>query len=369
MGAEKKISDGSLNDIIDSLNSLSPGDFKSSLKSLPSSSLKRIKKLKGLSSLQMKTIEKHLHSPPKKSSVLIAEKDGYIPLKKRLNAWWNGDDIKVSKKRTSKINSRSIEISEEPDNYQRWDSGNISMAQNLWGEGFAEPGGPAFAKKVLLPMKFESSNTILDLSAGLGGTSCILAKEYNLWLDAYEANADLAARGYQFASRHGMASKVPIEHVDFETLDLPKKKYDQIYSRDSLFMIKNKKNVIKQIAKSLKHKGQVLIVDYMLSENSNSAAVKKWLESEPERPHPWTSDLYRTALTHYGITVWTTNDLSEEYLEQIHEGWLEMVNKIDKGNFDRNSINALMREGEIWLNRAHAIEAGDLTIKRIHGVA
>jgi len=317
--------------------------------------------------LQIKALEKFLGSSSKKSAVSSPDADGYIPLKSRLTAWWHGNDTEVTTKKFRKTDNRVIEIPESLDAL-RWSPDSILMVQKLWGEGFAEPGGPGFAKKILSPIKFDSSNTILDLSAGLGGTACILAKEHKLWLDAYEPNATLATAGSEFSSRHGMSKKVPIKHMDFETLDLPKKKYDLIYSRESLYMVTNKKNIIKQIAKSLKHKGQILITDYVLGEKNNPASVKKWVNSEPEKPHPWTLELYQTALDHYGISVWSISDLSKEYLEQIHAGWLETVDKVAKGDFDRNSVNMLMREGEIWLNRARAIETGDLTIQRIHGV-
>ena len=369
MTSEEKNSDGSLNEVIKSLNSLSPGDFLSGIKSLPTATVSRIQKLKGLSASQMKTIDKHLNSSSQNTAELNIQADGYIPLKDRLTAWWHGDDIKVKTRKPRKIQTnKTIEVSENPDP-RRWTPDSISMAQHLWGEGFAEPGGPVFAKKCLSLLKFDPSNTILDLSAGLGGTSCILSKEHKLWLDAYEPNEELAIRGHQFASRHGLSQKVPIRHVDFETLELPKTKYDQIFTRDSLFMVEQKRNVIKQIARSLKHKGQILIIDYMLSENNDPASVNQWIESEPEKPYPWTAELYKTALDHYGITVWSVNDMSEEYLEEIHEGWLAMVERISNGDFDRKTIDVLMREGEIWLNRARAIENGDLTIKRIHGVA
>lgn len=368
MASEETNSDESLEDVVKSLNSLSPNDFMSGIKSLPIDTISRIQRLKGLSSSQIKVLDNYLGSSGKGQSTLLAEEDGYIPLKNRLTAWWRGNNVNVCSNLPKMTDNRAIEVSEDLDP-RRWSPSSISMAQSLWGEGFAEPGGPAFAKKVLSPLKFEASNTILDLSAGLGGTACILAKEHKLWLDAFEPNEVLAASGLQFASRHGLAKKVPIQHVDFETLELPQKKYNQIYSRDSLYMVKDKKNVIKQISKSLKDKGQLLIIDYMLADKCNANSVAKWVKSEPEKPHTWTAELYQTALAHYGITVWSTNDLSEEYLDQIHGGWLAIVEKINSGNFDRKTINALMREGEIWLNRARAIEAGDLTIKRIHGVA
>ncbi len=367
MTTGKELSEEGLKGVGENSDSQAPGNVMSGITSLPTATAERIQKLKGLSSSKIRKIDDFLNTPSKKHPDLIAEKDGYIPLKSRLTAWWNGDDVKITSKTHTQKDNRAIQVSVDQDPY-RWTVGSVAMAQKIWGKGFAEPGGPAFAKKILSLMKFEPSNSILDLSAGLGGTACILAKEHNLWMDAYEADETLAASGLQFASRHGLSKKVPIQHVDFETLELPEKKYDQIYSRESLYMVKQKKNVIKQIAKALKHKGQILIIDYMLSENSNPASVEKWLKSEPQRPHPWTAELYHTAMAHYGISVWSTNDLSEDYIAQIHEGWLAMVEKISNGDFDRKSIDALMREGEIWLNRARAIEAGDLRVKRIHGV-
>lgn len=367
MTTEEQHSDGRLTEVVKDLKSLSPGEFMSGIKSIPGSATNRIQKLKGLSACQINIVTNYIGLLAGKPMDLSPDTDGYIPLKQRLAAWWQGDDIKVGATQNLTPNNRDIEVSEGLDP-RRWSPENILMIQQLWGEGFIEPGGPAFAKKLLTPLKFDPANTLLDLSAGLGGISCILAKEHNLWLDAMEPCQELANAGQQFASRSGMASKVPINYVDFENLVLPEQKYDQIFSREALFMVENKKNIFRQIGKSLKNRGQVLIIDYMLADNNNPQSVKKWIDSEIDKPHPWTLELYQTALSHYGVSIWSTHDLSEEYFEHIHDGWQAMVDKVSSGEFNRKSIDLLMREGEIWLNRALAIEAGDLTVQRIHGV-
>lgn len=372
MSTMNEISDGNLAPIPDGLVAMPPEEFLTNIKELSTETIGEIQKLGTLSEEQLGAIDIHLKNstkPAKKISIKRAApsaSDGYVPLKERLNAWWRGDDVTFNKTK-SKSSKKSIILPDDNDP-RRWNPNSIRMSEELWGEGFVEPGGAAFAKKMLSPLKLDASNSVLDLSAGLGGTASILAKEHKIWLDALEPNEECATAGKKYVSRVGLAKKIPIQHTDFETLELPEKKYDQVFSRDALFTVENKKNVMQQIAKCLKKRGQIILVDYMLEEPGRAGELKSWEEKEREKPHLWTADLYQNALSHYGLSVWSINDFSKEYLEEVHLGWSTVIARINEGDFDRKFVNFLLREGDVWLHRVRAIESGALTVKRIHAV-
>lgn len=359
MAATSTVSNEDITAVMEALSGLPVKEFASSLKDLPSETVIRMQKLETLTPDQLKAVNSHLKSAQKE--------DGYVLLKERLNAWWRGDDVKFkkTKPRTAQQSEKPVPPELDP---RRWSPNSIKMSEELWGEGFAEPGGALFAKKLLSPFKFDASNSFLDLSAGLGGTASILAKEYKMWLDAYEPNEELVIAGQKNISRNGLSKKVPLQAVDLEKLSLPERKYDQVYTRESLFMVENKKNIIQQIGKTLKKKGHVIIVDYMVGDDSNPEDMKLWKSHEREDVHLWTAELYQNALSHYGISVWSINDFSQEYLELIHEGWNEVIDKINTGDFDRKFVDHLLHEGDVWLHRARALESGTLALKRIHAV-
>ncbi len=290
------------------------------------------------------------------------------PLKTRMLAWWHGTepDLVPASADASDLQIDDPSNVEDPD--VSWTLVKMKAAQAVWGESFIEPGAAALVRKIMGPVGANPAHTILDLTAGLGGTAFHLAKELNLWMEALEPEHELLDKARDLAKSFMLTRRVPLQVVDFSTFRLAAAKYDIIYSRERLFAYPQKARVMKQAAMGLKPNGQILITDYMIKDpNCESDRFKTWAASEPHKIHPWTSEQYIDELRKSGIDIRATHDLSEKILEQIHAGWNKFVKSIDRSKVDRRFINQVVHEGEIWLARAKALQSGDVQVLRIHG--
>ena len=77
---------------------------------------------------------------------------------------------------------------------------------------------------------------------------------------------------------------------------------------------------------------------------------------------------YRELLSELRYTVKGFDNVSDAYIQAIQTGWMNMVNHLKSGNFSRDYVNKLMEEGQVWLNRSRALEAGQLQLVQCHAV-
>ncbi len=293
--------------------------------------------------------------------------DDYIPLKTRLVSWWHGTNVSPESDPVKVTDIVKEQELDDPDVF--WNASRLKAAQSVWGEAFLEPGGAALARKVLSSVGADPSHTILDLSCGLGGTAFTLAKESELWMEAFEPDSELVKRARDFANRYMLTRRVKLQNVDYSEFRLAPSRYDIIYSRERMFQYPQKGRIIKQAAFGLKTRGQFLISDYMpTTEDSEAESIRLWEESEPQKVYPWTKDRYAGEIDKSGMRVRATHDLTDVVLENIHSGWHKMVRSIESDKIDRRFVTHIIREGEVWLGRARAMEAGDLKVLRMHCV-
>lgn len=291
-----------------------------------------------------------------------AEED--VPLKDRLLAWWHGDIVTQHDARapaqTQPDDAPEIDLS-------RWSRERLKLVQSIWGESFLEPGGAQAARKLVTLVMPNSKQSVLDLTAGLGGTAFTLAQDQGLWMDAREPDPDLAAEATRRAAMAGLSKQVALEPLDPSAPNLPKDKYHLIYSRERLFTIPDKLTLLEAAAKSLKVGGSFVITDLMVPdvETLDTEAYREWSSSEPNTPEPWTVALYAKTLEKLGLQITSRQNMTDEYLREIHAGWKRVSVDLKDGSFDRNLENWLLAEGPIWSARSKALSEQTIVFCRL----
>ena len=293
------------------------------------------------------------------------EGDGYVPLKERFRAWWNGNDSTGTTHLRRATASLAIEHS-GTDDEPPWSPARIRAIEAVWGTGFLLPGGGRFARKLLAVLAVSSKKSVLDLTADLGGTARALANQHNLWMDAFEPIERLATEGHRRSVIEGLAKRVPVTAINFDTFELPPRRYDAIYSRERLFTVSNKDRVLDQCVIGLKDRGQVLLTDFMLPERIISTRTDTSLRRTGETPHLWTMRQYRAAFEARGLLVRLANDLSSDYLQLMHDAWSKAPEAIRRERMSRRQVDLIMEEGGMWLARSRAMRDGKLVLGRIH---
>ena len=345
-------------------------EFVTAIRDLPRDALERLSERPTLTDAQSGALSAFLSMSPlmqsdsqdsaeHHSQAPHAADDQYIPLKNRLTAWWNGTSRSDNYSGTSGadygLESDDLDLGSNADSNSIWSDSAIEISEAVWGEGFIEPGGAALARKIIAPASPDSTKTVLDLTAGMGGTACTFAREDNLWMEAYEADPALTHRAREIARTYMLSKRVPIQQVDYATVDLKSKRYDLIYSRDRLYTTPHKRRLIQQVAGALKPGGQFLLTDYVRRKESGfTEPFDKWIDAEPQVVYPWTDAQYVEELRRAGLKLRTSHDFSEKVLKQIHAGWLRMMRSLDTDDVDRSFVSRLVHEGEIWLARGES---------------
>ena len=395
------------------LRKMSVREFTGGLENMSSEAIDRFRRMRKLSDEHTQALEKFLRANPdkrpqkadknaKKSArgqrrakkqtspiptglqstgkTTKKNEDGYVPILWRLQAWWEGVDIEVvkSKRGASKAvntprasRASTIEITEKKsdDLSIRWSDDRLDVSQRLWGNGFSFPGGAKYALSLNKYVALKPEMTYLDLTSGLGGGTRAVAKQHKLWLAGFEREKELAEAANDLSIDENMEQQAPIQYCDMDNLTLDENKYDVIFGREMFFSVDDKKKFLGVIALALKSEGNLLFTDFALTDRKRESDVlSAWRESEPFSPRPWTLDEYRQALNDLKYDVRVFEDVTDEYVPHIQEGWKRMVATLESGGLNQDFVNTLMDEANIWHNRVRALESGRLRLLRVHAL-
>lgn len=303
-----------------------------------------------------------------------------IPLRDRLMAWWRGYDAveyhawrsgeAAPPRQSSSLESLmpAMPMLSLVDHAQA----RVDVLQRLFGPGYTTPGGAEHAVAMVKPFGLTPVHSCLDLSAGLGGPATAIVQRFGVWITGYEMDAELAERAPTVISTLKGGDHVTVRGFSPENFSLRPGSFDCVVSRDSLFMVRDRGGLLKQIHLVLKDWGQVVVTDYVLTEAGEpSERVRAWLESEDLAHPPWSRADYEGALNELGFDVRVLEDRSDEHRLQIRDHFARFVSGLDGGDplaEDPAHRAALMAEAERWARRAALLESRDLALFRFFAI-
>lgn len=297
-----------------------------------------------------------------------------VPLLSRLQAWWDGSDVVLEEADPESEDIQPKEESEsdeDSDNYAVLDATNWSpqraeAAEMVWGTGFVGPSGAQEILDMVKPMGLDPSKSILDLSAGLGESSRLVAQTFGTWVTGMEASPTLAAQGNQKSVMAGLSKKAPVKQYDPETLDLDGGTFDCIFAREAFFTVKAKAQLIETLVAGLKTHGELAFTDLLLRESDlKSDAIKKWKKGEPVTPYPWSIDEVLEALRSHHLDVRVNEDITDSYRALVVKGLEQLIStNRRRKRVDEQLGETLMAEAELWARRIEAFDSGDLRVYR-----
>ncbi len=298
-----------------------------------------------------------------------AGKDG-ASLRQRFQAWWDGDEIlEPSAEPVAAADAESELEHPEQDDAPReyWEPARVSLVQDIWGRGFASPGGRDYIMSKVTIFALDPAMTVLDLGAGLGGAARFMCEKFGVWVTGLEADAALAEAAMALSVRAGMSEKVPINAFDPKAFEPKAKSVDCVFSKEFLFTVGNKPKFLKAVERLLKLKGQFLFTDYVLAKpHLKSPVLKEWMAHEPLKPYPWAIEDYHDALTGLHLDIRVTEDVTEDFRAMVIKGWTDYIQSTRQGRLSADSAVVLVDEVELWTRRVQAIDSGDLKVCRVH---
>ena len=302
------------------------------------------------------------------------------PLKARVRAWWDGIDIselppelleRTVKEKTggddgdSKTGGLFARLrGRESD---AWADPRLTVSERLWGEAMTGPGGRDFVLAMIASLGIDKKMNLLEIGAGLGGSTRIIAKETGAWVTGLEPDAALAKAGMELSSRSKLKKRAPIEPCDLAEIELEAVTYPVIFSLETFFKVADKAEFYAKIYRSLKPEGQLLFTDIMVPEpNPQGEAYEKWATKERLAPHPWTIEETRSSLEYHGFEVRITEDITAEYSRMALQALGQFAGELKPGRIDKSMAAAVLDEVERWSHRLALFEAGGLSVYRVY---
>lgn len=305
------------------------------------------------------------------------EADGYIPLKVRLLAWWEGVDSQVALRRSTPQSSspkdKVIEVDEEArgrSEYFDWSDVRTELNNRIWGEGFMGPGGAEYTMDLIKPAGFDPSFSVLDIGAGLGGGVRAIAQAFGMWVEGMETNPKLAKKATEAAFRDGLENRASVSPYDPGSFTLKFQRYHCVFARESFFAIEDKERLLDEMYAGLKETGQLIFTDYMIAEKltGDSEHIKEWIKGEPTLTFPWRIPQYRAALRKLDFDIRIFADDTENFRQMILYRLKEFVEDLKSEDLTRDLVTALVHEAEVWKGRVKAMERGALKLIRVHAI-
>ncbi|MBT4590268.1 MAG: methyltransferase domain-containing protein [Rhodospirillaceae bacterium] len=252
---------------------------------------------------------------------------------------------------------------------ETWSDMRLEICERLWGDGCLNPFNSEYAISALRLLDVDESNSLLQLGAGLGGTSRAMVDQTGIWITGYEAEEKLLD---QAKIRNQMAGTTKKAAISKFRPDAPKFKangFNVAMLYEFLTAIEDKEVVIQSAASALRANGHFIMVDYVLpGGDPPTPAMINWFNFEPEKPKLWTARRTYDTIKDAGLDVRIAEDFTKNYRSMVLTGWLKLLSGLTKKELNPEFATALIKECEYWLYRVAALDSGGLKVYRYHAI-
>jgi cyclopropane fatty-acyl-phospholipid synthase-like methyltransferase len=293
-----------------------------------------------------------------------------LTLKDRLVAWWEGYDLSALKRRkrsgdaeggdgTAAAGGKPGARSDGTNRWGKplWTANRIEVVEKLWGPGFTTPGGSDHVPYLVLPLGLNPAMSVLDLGAGLGGTTRTMAGKFGCWVAGLEGNPLLAREGMERSVRAGLNKHAPIEQYDPENFTYGRR-VDAIVFKEGMYTVHDKDQLFDGIEVNLKSRGQILMTDYVVTDKSAIAGLERWAAKEPVEPLLWTVAEMANGFAQRNLDLRISEDITETHRNLILVALQGLREHLEKHSLDIATKANVMEEVELWAQRVAAFERG-----------
>ena len=298
-------------------------------------------------------------------------------LKDRFRAWWEGYELESAARPAANgaaspdPRPKAVEPQFPIVPLFPWESPQIRIEQQIWGAGFHKPGGNEYILMLVKPFALNPSMSVMELGAGLGGGTRVVATEFGVWVSGYEPNADLAKAGKELSIMAGLEKKAEIIRYDEEQFAPRDGAYDCILSSETLFLVKDKDKLLVKIERALKTRGQVVITDFVRAEGvaEDDPRVQGLEGWDGAKNAFWTDADYVRRFRELNFDLRVNEDMTQNYRRMVMEGWVNFTQAGgEKAANARAFPDAVVAEVELWTKRMAAMDAGALKVMRFYAI-
>ena len=264
---------------------------------------------------------------------------------RRMKAWWYGFEPLGIESPTpvADLPERSTEEVNEA-------AERAKAIQLIWGDGYLNPGGPDYLLSLVKPLNVNPAMSLLDLSAGLGGSTRQIATTFDVYITGLERSPEIAAQGHAMSIRAGLGKKVPISCYDVEHFELRPKAFDAILGQYLTVGVRDKERFFGQVTQALKQRGQFTFTDFVITgASAQDPRLKPWADAAPYPITPWKVEHYVDYLNEHGFQCRISEDQSDTFISLVLNRWHQVVETEAFRNLSQPAAAALFSEASSYM--------------------
>lgn len=258
-----------------------------------------------------------------------------------------------------------------PDPPGAWTPARLRFASALWGEGFTGPGGAEEALRLSKPLGLQSSHSLLNLGAGLGGAARAITGASGAWVSAYEQNPELATAGEALSKKAKLEKKAEVKPLDAAAPRFRPNYYHHALVQEALWTIEDKDAMVAALAAAVKPSGQVVITDLTTGPTPilpDDETAKAWMKFDRSPVHLMAADAETRLFAKHGLDIRIAEEISARHVQQAVASWRGMIEAIAGEKPTRAQAPTIIQEAELWLRRLALIRSGRLKLLRWHAI-
>ncbi|WP_448202801.1 class I SAM-dependent methyltransferase [Azospirillum sp. sgz302134] len=239
-----------------------------------------------------------------------------------------------------------------------WSVARTEGAQMLWGDDCLGPCDAPWMVDAVRSFGLNPAKSVLDLSAGLGGTARGIVNGYDTWVTGLEPSPLLAKLGMDRSKALGVSKKAPITHYDPDHFNQGGS-FDLVLADRIMHRVRDKEVFLDRICECVKPKGGVLLFDYVIEGTPGSwDSWNGWRDAEPMEVYPWSSTRMADELTQRNLDLRITEDLTQQHRRQVIDRVRRLGEALKTAVPDGRVLNALARELALWWARLRVLGSG-----------
>ncbi|WP_169055018.1 bifunctional 2-polyprenyl-6-hydroxyphenol methylase/3-demethylubiquinol 3-O-methyltransferase UbiG [Azospirillum sp. TSA2s] len=240
-----------------------------------------------------------------------------------------------------------------------WSPARSEGAQLLWGQDMTGPEEAAWMVDSVRSFGLNPAKSVLDLSAGLGGTARALVESCDTWVTGLEPSPLLAKLAMDRSKALGLSKKAPVAQYDPEHFNQAGS-FDLVMADRIVHRLRDKELFLDRVGDCVKPKGGIALFDYVIDGTPGSwDAWNGWREEEPMEVYPWTATRMADELTQRNLDLRISEDLTQLHRRHIIDRVRTLADTLANAVPPPAPVlAALKRELALWWARLRVLGSG-----------
>lgn len=175
-------------------------------------------------------------------------------------------------------------------------------------------GGRQASRQLAQQANLPKQAKVLDLGCGLGGSSRLLASEYQAQVTGVDITPEFVTAAHRFNCATGLNSQIETICADAQHLPFATASFDAVWSQHTLMNLPNLELALTEIKRVLKPQGLLLMHELFQGENLAELAYPVPWASTPNNSHLRKLETYTNLLNGLGFQLLNQTDVTQAAL-------------------------------------------------------